>query len=216
MGEVQFKQPIWLRKDETMAKDNKTINRIQAVWNMIGGDEIVDALLQGRATLEIKIVQIFQLIGTIKTLATTKKFVAKDSFKLKKDGGICSCLNEEFVKWFLTGVGKIEDLIGDHTVSYHRPLKGFEGQAIIIGLGGEEKIEVTLVEMFSFMLKQSNREDGILLTDGHHNVFFVRDIDGHIRVVSVGFKDDGWDVHAFTSYCCWKLYDFDRVFSRNY
>jgi len=47
-GDFHPKCPTWARKDK-MAKNNQTVDRIQAVWNMIGGDDVVDMLLDGSA-----------------------------------------------------------------------------------------------------------------------------------------------------------------------
>jgi len=51
-GDPHLKCPTWARKDK-MAKNNQTIDRIQAIWNMIGGDDVVDKLLAGTARLSI-------------------------------------------------------------------------------------------------------------------------------------------------------------------
>jgi hypothetical protein len=40
-----------------MPKKNKTVDRIQAIWNMVGGEAMVDALIQGRAKLEITVIK---------------------------------------------------------------------------------------------------------------------------------------------------------------
>ena len=53
-----------------MAKDNTTIDRIQAVWNMIGGDEIVDRLIAGTAKL---------VVETIRRLTALVSFTAPAS-----------------------------------------------------------------------------------------------------------------------------------------
>jgi len=37
-------------KEDKMAKNNKTVDRIQAVWNILGGEEGVDRLIRGEIT----------------------------------------------------------------------------------------------------------------------------------------------------------------------
>ncbi|GEM_PF-2955992 len=68
-----------------MSKANKTPDRIQAVWNIHGGEVGIDALLAGRT----KIVAVSQL-GELKKGAViparTKKFVPKTAFKTRKEG----------------------------------------------------------------------------------------------------------------------------------
>lgn len=38
-------------KEDEMSKNNKTVDRIQAVWNILGGEEGVDLLLRGEITV---------------------------------------------------------------------------------------------------------------------------------------------------------------------
>ena len=40
-----------------MPKDNKTADRVQAMLNFIGGDDVLDALMAGRARLEIVLIK---------------------------------------------------------------------------------------------------------------------------------------------------------------
>lgn len=139
---------------------------------------------------------VLEFVGTVSVPATTSKFVAHDNFKLKQDGGICSHLDENFKSWFLEGDGKTKDPISEQTLRYHKLRKSSVDGPIIAELGGEEKSETTLTEMFSLMEKQKNGEDGVLLNNGYANIFYIKDISGVLRTVDVYWFDDSWDVSA--------------------
>lgn len=158
-------------------------------------------------------------LGTVTTSATNQKFVVNDNFKLKKDGGICSYLGDNFKEWF---DGKVEDLIGAQTLRYGKlnrsandvPLKEGE-QAIIPELGGEAKAETTLTEVYDLMARQAKGQKGVLLTNGWANIFYVRDKNGVLRAVIVDWIGGGWSVGAFSIGSPFRWLDGSRVFSRN-
>ena len=197
-------------------KNNQTIDKIQAIWNMVGGEEMVDALIQGRAKLEVKLIQILNWLGTTTTSATTEKFVAKEKFvkdsKEVKFYGIW----DNFTEWFLKDNGKIEEPIDSQELRYGNLTKGSVDGPIIAELGGEAKAKTTLTEMFDLLKKQSNGdEEGDLLTNGYANIFYIKDTSGVLRAVRVSRRDDGWYVVACSveNTCDW--FAGRRVFSRS-
>jgi hypothetical protein len=120
-----------------------------------------------------------------------------------------------FRSWFLSGEGKIEEPVGDKELRYGKLVKGTVDGPIIQELDGEAKAETTLSEVFALMEKQPNREDGVLLTNGWANIFYVKDIEGVLRAVLVDWSGDGWGVGARS---VGSPDDWDaggRVFSRN-
>jgi len=151
-------------------------------------------------------------LGMTATSATTKKFVADDNFKLKKDGGLCSYLGDNFKTWF---GDKMEDLLGEQTLRYGKLRKSSLDAPIIAELGGEAKAETTLVEVFDLMSKQANGEEGVLLVDGRANIFYVRDKNGVLRAVYVLWNDDGWHVNAYSVESPYTWHEGYQVFSRN-
>jgi hypothetical protein len=160
---------------------------------------------------------ILELVSTVVVSATTSKFVAKDKFVVntKYNAPVkISAVWDSFTKWFLSGDGKIEDLIGEQTLRYHKLQTSSVDGLIITELGGEEKSETTLTEMFSLMEKQKNGEDGVLLNDGYANIFYIRDQDGVPRTVFIGWYD-GWVVDAYSVGNPTKWCDGRQVFSRN-
>jgi hypothetical protein len=86
---------------------------------------------------------------------------------------------------------------------------------IIAELGGEEKSETTLSEMFSLMEKQGKGEDGVLLNNGYANIFYIRDLAGVLRAVGVRWGGGGWGVGADSVGGPDRWDGGYRVFSRN-
>ncbi|MFA5736568.1 MAG: hypothetical protein WCX70_01740 [Candidatus Paceibacterota bacterium] len=154
-------------------------------------------------------------VGTVVIPATTVPFVDKDYFKLKRDGGICSSLGDNFTNWFLSGDGKTEDPESEQMLRYHKLRKSSVDGPIITELGGEAKAETTLAEMFSLMEKQKNGEDGVLLDNGFSNIFYIRDKNGVLRAVLVHWRGGGWDVGADSVGSPVRWRGGFQVFSRN-
>lgn len=149
---------------------------------------------------------ILELMSTVTVPATSASFVARDHFKLKKDGGIYSSLGNNFQSWF---GGKTEDPIGEQILRCHKLLKPSVDDRIVAELGGEAKAETALSGMSSLMEKQKNGEDGVLLTNGYANVFYVQDQNGVLRSVVGSFCRFGWCVDAGSV----EWFDGSNVFS---
>ncbi len=137
--------------------------------------------------------------GTVSVSATTAKFIAKE--KLVCDTGPkatvkWSYLHGNFTEWFLGDGGKIEKPITEKTLHVYMLCKRSADAPIIAELGGEERVETTLSEMYALTEKQPRGEPGVLLTDGCVNIFYIRDIYGLLRAVDVRWDGDGWGVDA--------------------
>ncbi len=205
-----------------MSKYPNTLGRIEAVWNKIGGEDGVDRFLGGKTEIT-EVVQkiigdILELVGTIKTLATTSKFVAKTRFVVNTDKDALvkiSGLGSNFELWFLNGDGKTEDSISEQRFRYHKLRQFSVDGPIIAELGGAEKSETTLSGMFSLMEKQKHGEDGVLLNNGYANIFYIKDNAGVLRTVSVRCRAGGWRVDAYSVESPSRWRDGYQVFSRN-
>lgn len=165
-----------------------------------------------------KLELLLDLVGTVTTSATTSKFVAKDRFVVntKHNAPVkISAVWDNFTNWFLSGDGKTEDPISEQTLRYHKLRKASVDGQIITELGGEEKSETTLKEMFSLMEKQKNGEDGVLLNNGYANIFYIRDQNGVLRAVHVHWDGGGWYVDAYSVEDPYGWGDGYQVFSRN-
>lgn len=161
---------------------------------------------------------ILELVSTIVVNATTGKLVAKEKFVRdtgRKAKVKISYLGDNFTSWFLNGDGKTEDPISEQTLRYHKLRQSSVDGPIIAELGGAEKSETTLSEMFSLMEKQGKGEDGVLLNNGYANIFYIKDGAGVLRTVGVGWDDGGWDVYAYSVVDPGRWGGGCRVFSRN-
>lgn len=159
-----------------------------------------------------------ELVSTVIIDATSSKFVAKDRFvaNTSHDAPVrISAVWDNFTKWFLSGDGKIEDPLDEQTIRYHKLRRSSVDGPIIAELGGEEKAEITLTEMFFLMKKQRKGEDGVLLNNYHANIFYIRDQKGVLRAVDVRWGSGGWLVDASPVGYPDRWDIGRRVFSRN-
>jgi len=141
-------------------------------------------------------IKLLNYIGTISIPATTEPFVVEDYFVVNTDykaSAKISYLGDNFKQWFF---GKTQQSLTEASVNYYELDKDSVDGPIIKELGGEQKAETTLSEIFTLMKRQRNGEDGVLLTSGYANIFYVRGANGVLRAVSVGWGGDGWDVRA--------------------
>jgi len=161
---------------------------------------------------------ILELVSTVVVNATTGKLVAKDRFVINTERNApvkISYLGDNFKAWFLNGDSKTEDPISEQTLRYHKLRQSSVDGPIIAELGGAEKSETTLSEMFSLMEKQGKGEDGVLLNNGWANIFYIKDVAGVLRAVRVYWRDDGWFVYSNSVEGPGRWSGGNRVFSRN-
>lgn len=145
---------------------------------------------------------ILELVSTVVVPATTSKFIAKDRFVLGtglEAKAKIYHISPSFREWFLLGDGKTEGPIGKRILccAKLKPREGSLDGPIIDELGGEEKSETTLSEIFSLMEKhRGNAGEGCLLSEDAANVFYVNDQKGFLRGVFVYWYVTGWCVDA--------------------
>ena len=122
-----------------------------------------------------------------------RSFKADDTFFNKKSGVKMVSHGSDFTSWF---TGKVEDDVPEGMLVPMVLTQSAYDNEIIADLGGEEKAEVTLAEVWRLMQCQANGEDGALLTNGYANIFYVRDVNGVLRAVRVCWYDGGWRAFA--------------------
>ncbi len=147
------------------------------------------------ATTELVGSLLSQSLGTI-AIPATKEFIAQDRFVVntsRKAPVKISHLGKNFQKWFIK---KIEKPAPKAVISYANLLKPLVDSQIISVLGGEEKSETMLAQIYALMKWQRNGENGILLTNSCANIFYVRDISGELRAVFIRCLGLGWNMHA--------------------
>ena len=161
-----------------------------------------------------------ELIGTVLIPTITESFVAKEKFvvNIGCDAQVrIIFLGSNFIGWFLSGKGKIENPIGEHLLYYTRLRKTWVDDlaiSFIIELGGEDKSETTLSEIFYLIRKQGKGNPGVLLRRGLANVFYVRDVKGVLRTVRVFWHCGGWYVDACLIMHQYWCHNGHHIFSR--
>ncbi|MBU4353526.1 hypothetical protein KKA18_02415 [Patescibacteria group bacterium] len=171
--------------------------------------------IEGRFNQVIKVVtpddKILEFVSTVTVSATTKKFVVRDYVqKLRKTKNVYASSN--FEKLFFD---KTVEPISEQELNYHKLTKNSVDGPIIDELGGEAKVETTLAEMFSLIALQPNGEDGVSLTNGYANVFYIRDVVGVLRAVCCDWLDGGWYLFACSVGDPYAWRGGYQVFSRN-
>ena len=71
-----------------------------------------------------------------------------------------------------------------------------------------------LAYLWELLTKQPNGEEGMLLTNGHANIFYIRDTDDTPWVVSADWRSIGWCVGALSALSPDGWDEGDQVFAR--
>lgn len=199
--------------------DELTHGQTKAMVSKMGGVKFALAFLRGEYELKpvAKAVAsaLLVMVGTIPITATTEKFFASEKFAINTQADAevkIEYLGDNFESLFIF---KIEEPIQGGELRFQKLEKASTDGPIIAKLGGKEKAETTLTEMFSLMEKQGKGETGALLTNRCSNIFYIRDINEVLRVVNVRWDDDGWIVGASSIEDMEEWDAGDMVFSRN-
>ena len=155
------------------------------------------------------------VISNFPVVATSEKFIVKDNFVVNtKDSAVVkiSYISKEFKDFF---INKIEDLFNGSIICGRDLSKDSLGAYTFNELGGQEKAETTLTEIYAMMKNQAKGRDGDLLTNGFANIFHVRDINNILRVVDVRWLDGAWYVDASSVRYPVVWVAGLRIFSRN-
>ncbi len=153
---------------------------------------------------------LLEFIGTIVIPATTGPFAAHEKFVVGNAQAKISWIGSNFQEWFL---GKTEEPLAETTLRYAKFVRQSLDGPILAELG--DKAETMLAQVYAFMARQPNGEEGVLLTNGWGNIFYVRDVNGELRAVSVYWYGDGWGVDASSVTYPDGWSGEHRVFSRN-
>jgi len=182
----------WLTENWDLIKilmstpDAKKIDRNKLKKFLVDCTQSADKLLETITTITIL------AIGTFK---------AKDHFKVSTAKGVTiGWIGDNFEKAFLNGKGKIEKNVAEAVFRIFKLVKGSVDTPIIAELGGEEVAETTLAQVFTLLQLQGKGQDGVLLTNGWANIFYVRDDEGTLWAVDCGWRSDCryWSVEAYS------------------
>lgn len=186
---------------------SNALREIRGLWNQLminlEGEQGIEWLAEFKKFLrkekcwtDIAIETLLDFISTVTVSARTENFIVRNYFIIdtsKKAKVRISGLGKNFKSNFLD---KVENPIGKSTLHYYRIKKRSRSTPIINELGGEDKSETALSEMFSLMEEQGNGQSGSLLIDGSANIFFICDCAGVLWAVDCSWVDDGWNVDA--------------------
>lgn len=159
------------------------------------------------------VVELIQWLGEVAFPGATN-FVASEKFvKDTSETAVVkiSGFGSNFTTWFL---GKTEANVAPSTIGYGKLLQWAKAAVILAFLGGDAPAETSLAEIYYLMSLQPKGEAGTLLTNGWANIFFVRDVNGLLRLVGVGWHDGGWCLIADEASYAGEWFGGGQVFSR--
>ena len=209
--------PVFMARLVEFQKLFSQLSKEDAQWVIQNTSEAISLFDKVVKERDKSILQLLEPVGTIDIPATTEKFVAKNHFgvDITEEAEIkISYLGDNFRFWFLN---KSEEPFPGSTLRYQTLKKGSVDGPIIaeIELDGKAKAEITLTELRLLLKKQPKGENGVLLTDGYANIFYIRDIDAVLRAVFVRWDGPGWYLYAYSVEYPAEWTAGIRVFSRN-
>ena len=176
---------------------------------------LVREFVLDRAEIVVKKNEVPLLIlvnGQIKLAGNNAPFSAAETFTKKNAGVRFHTFGGNFTSWF---GAKEEGSLAPTILRVHKLLQNSGDTNIIRELGGKEKAETTLAEVYALIKKQARGENGVLLTSGMANIFYIRDVSGIFRAVFICWYGGGWDAYARSLHeDVW--IEGNQVFSRNY
>lgn len=192
-----------------------------AQWAIINGKEAAALSAKAianymKAKNEARAVLLSNVIYTFSVPATTEKFVVKDNFKVdisKMAKVKISYLSVDFQRWFSA---KVEHPFAGSKILGRKLENNSIDGPIIYELGGQEKAEITLAEIYAMMTDQFNGKNGCLLNNEWANIFYVNDVNGTLRTVFVAWVNGGWRVGASSIEDHYKWMAYRLVFARDF
>jgi len=198
-----------------MKYNDLTWGQMEAVVNKLGGMDGVKKFLSGALiVVEAAVEKILEFVGIV-AVDATNKFIAGEHFVIDTSASAkvkIGFIGESFERWFLDKTEERNIYVG---LRYHQLKKNSLDKLIMDELGNT--VETTLSQIWELLKLQPWREDGVLLTNGYANIFYVRDARGVLRAVNVRwYGNDGvWYVYAHSVEYPGRWNAGDRIFSRN-
>lgn len=140
------------------------------------------------------VTKLLEFVTTVKVTAV-EKFIAADKFKAGQtiDGvKYCPSFGDNFTKYVLP---KVEENVGAADLRVHKLLRDSKDLGIRAEIG-EDKEETSLAHLHQCLKQQGNGEEGVLLTNGWANIFYIRDTEENLWAVDAYWYDDGWRLYA--------------------
>ena len=138
------------------------------------------------------------------------KFVAKDRFV--SSGTITFYLDDNFKTHFLS---KVEENVPAADLAVHTLTSYSLDEPIRKELGAQRE-ETTLAYLYELLSRQPKGESGVLLTNGYATIFYIKDANGKLWAVGVGWDSryGEWHVRADSITYPDEWHGGYRVFSR--
>ena len=127
------------------------------------------------------------LIWTADIAATTIPFLARERFVVNaySDAPVkIAYVDPNFREWFFD---KKEEPFSGSILKCAKLSRRSVVSHIIAEVGGHDKAETTLTELFALMVAKREGKSGPLATDGS-NIFFIKDVNGKFRSVNVFWR----------------------------
>ena len=165
-----------------------------SIFNKIGGLQALDRFL--RDELVVSEPSPTRRLKHVNTIECPKvdHFEAKGKFVKGMVGGVKFYdFGVNFKKLFFL---KVETDIAETILCSHELLKYSKDLGILREI--EEGKEITsLAHLHTLLTLQGEGQDGVLLTNGYSNIFYIIGIDGNLWAVHAYWGDGGWYLLAF-------------------
>lgn len=171
-----------------------TLGQIEA--NKLGGMEGVRQLLSEEVAVVAKTTtpKLLSPFTSVK-VPSSKRFAAADHFKHGKVvNGVKCYLWDNFQKHFGS---KVEQDVDGCDIRIHALLRDSLDLPIRAELG-EEREETKLAHLWYLLTLQPNGKEGALFTNGHANVFYIRDTENTLWAVHAYWRGDEWRLGALS------------------
>lgn len=127
---------------------------------------------------------LLDLVGTVE-IPALGEFIARDRFVVNNKAELpIFYLGTNFEDWFL---GKVEEPAGESVLRCQRLHRAENNSPIIAELGGNDRAEITLGQLYAF-LKQADKSKWYIC--------YVCDKNGVLCAVYADWGGGGWGVHA--------------------
>lgn len=163
-------------------------------------------------TTKTAVSKLLEFVTSVK-VAEVKHFKAAEHFQeglIVNGVKYYSSFGDNFNKHFLP---KVEENVSAAELRVHKLLRDSKDLGIRTEIG-EEKEETQLAYLHQCLKLQGNGEEGVLLTNGWANIFYIRDVEGNLWAVDAYWYVGGWDLNAFSVEYPLAWYADHQVFSR--
>lgn len=167
------------------------LGQIEAIINKLGGMHGVKCFLSGE--LVVKAAELLRNVAGAIPVSAILKFVVADKFTKNNKIVRFAYFGDNFKRVML---GKVEENVSCAMLNVHTLVKASLDAPILTELGN--RAETTLAYLHELLSKQPNGEDGVLLTNGYANIFYIRGTDDNFWAASAYWCGDGWGVYAYS------------------